>query len=44
MELDKLKWKAGVMNKGYSKDGVTYFTKIEETSIQQHIKYSKKYE
>ncbi|MCH2023052.1 MAG: peptidylprolyl isomerase [Saprospiraceae bacterium] len=30
MELDKLKWKAGVMNKGYTKDGSTYFTKIEE--------------
>jgi len=30
MELDKLKWKAGVVSKGYSKDGSTFFTKIEE--------------
>lgn len=30
MELDKLKWKAGVVSKSYSKDGSTFFTKIEE--------------
>ncbi|BDS13574.1 peptidylprolyl isomerase [Aureispira anguillae] len=30
MELDKLKWKAGVLSKGYEKDGSFYFTKIEE--------------
>lgn len=30
MELDKLRWKAGTISKGYSKDGSTYFTKIEE--------------
>ena len=30
MELDKLKWKAGTVSKGYSKDGSSYFIKIEE--------------
>lgn len=30
MELDKLKWKAGTVGKGYEKDGSYYFTKIEE--------------
>jgi peptidyl-prolyl cis-trans isomerase SurA len=29
-ELDKLKWKAGTVSKGYTKDGSFYFTKIEE--------------
>ncbi|WMX14112.1 peptidylprolyl isomerase [Aureispira sp. CCB-E] len=37
MELDKLKWKAGTVSKGYSKDGSTYFTKIEEI-IEPSIK------
>lgn len=29
-ELDKLKWKAGTVSQGYTKDGSYYFTKIEE--------------
>jgi len=30
MELDQLKWKSGTVSKPYSKDGSTFFTKIEE--------------
>jgi peptidyl-prolyl cis-trans isomerase SurA len=30
MELDKLKWKADTVSKGYAKDKSSYFTKIEE--------------
>lgn len=30
MELDQLKWKSGTISKSYSKDGSTFFTKIEE--------------
>lgn len=29
-EIDALKWKAGTVSAGYSKDGSSYFTKIEE--------------
>ncbi|MFK7797734.1 MAG: peptidylprolyl isomerase [Aureispira sp.] len=29
-ELDKLRWKAGTVSKGYTKDGSFFFTKIEE--------------
>jgi peptidyl-prolyl cis-trans isomerase SurA len=31
-EVDALKWKAGSCNKGYSKDGSFYFTKIESVT------------
>ncbi len=30
VEVDKMKWKKGTVSAGYSKDGSTYFTKIEE--------------